>query len=145
MNINIRWTNITPCDFVKHYAAKGVKLSRSIIKQLLKKKGFSKRKMSKKGTIKDVANRDAQFKYINNIKAEFKSKNIPVLSIDTKKKNLLENFTEMENAIVKNQKLFLIMISQVWRKVLSYLMAFLTLPKTKGILVLDKIKIPPNF
>ena len=45
--------------------------------------------MSKKGTIKDVANRDAQFKYINNIKAEFKSKNIPVLSVDTKKKEFI--------------------------------------------------------
>lgn len=89
MDTNILWTDITPSDFVKYYAKKGVKSSRFIIKQLLKKKGFGKRKMSKKGTIKDVANRDLQFKYITIKKLEFKEKNLPILIIDTKKKEFI--------------------------------------------------------
>ena len=89
MDANILWTDITPSSFVKYYAEKGVKFSRFIIKQLLKKKGFRKRKMSKKGTIKDVANRDLQFKYIASKKTEFKAKNLPILSIDTKKKEFI--------------------------------------------------------
>ena len=40
MDANILWTDITPSSFVKYYAEKGVKFSRFIIKQLLKKKLF---------------------------------------------------------------------------------------------------------
>ncbi|MDZ7900423.1 MAG: ISAzo13 family transposase [Arcicella sp.] len=92
MDTNLRWTNLTPNNFVKSYAEKGVKTSSFIIKQLLKKKGFGKRKLSKKGTIKDVCNRDSQFKYITAKKEEFKEKKLPILSIDTKKKEFIGNF-----------------------------------------------------
>lgn len=89
MNQSIRWTNLLPNDFVKSYAKYGIMASRFIIKQLLKKKGFVKRKMSKTGTIKEVANRDAQFKHIAEKKTEFASKGLPILSIDSKKKEFI--------------------------------------------------------
>ena len=92
MNEAIRWTNIPTNDFVKSYAKKGIKLTRFIIKQLLKKKGFVKRKMLKKGTFKDVANRNEQFEYIAKKKIEFSENKLPILSVDSKKKEFIGQF-----------------------------------------------------
>jgi Rhodopirellula transposase DDE domain len=89
MNESLRWTNLLPNDFVKSYDKMGVKVSRYIIKQLLQKKGFVKRKMSKMATIKATPNRDLQFKHIAEKKIEFAARNLPILSIDSKKKEFV--------------------------------------------------------
>ena len=92
MNENIRWTNLKPKDFVHSYEKKGIKTTRFIIKQVLKNQGFVKRKMSKNGTYKDVINRDEQFVNIAKLKADFTDKNLPILSIDSKKKEFIGQF-----------------------------------------------------
>ena len=89
MDGRIRWTDISLSGFVKLYDQLGIKLTRFIIKQLLKQQGYVKRKMSKNGIIKEVAHRDEQFEYIAAKKKEFIAKNLPVLSIDTKKKEFI--------------------------------------------------------
>jgi Rhodopirellula transposase DDE domain len=91
MDADIVWTDITPSSLVKYYAEKEVKLSVYTAKELFTQKRFKRRQMSKKGTIKDVANRDAQFNLIGLKKTEFIAKNLPVLSIDTKKKEFIGN------------------------------------------------------
>jgi len=53
---------------------------------------FVKRKMQKCKTLKDVENRDEQFKRIARLIGFFTHLNLPVLSIDTKKKEMLGNF-----------------------------------------------------
>ena len=80
MDGRIRWTDISLSGFVKLYDQLGIKLTRFIIKQLLKQQGYVKRKMSKNGIIKEVAHRDEQFEYIAAKKKEFIAKNLPVLS-----------------------------------------------------------------
>lgn len=92
MNENIRWTNLKPKDFVQSYEKKGIKTTRFIIKQVLKKQGFVKRKMVKTGTFKDVINRDEQFANIAKLKVEFTNRNLPILSIDSKKKEFIGQF-----------------------------------------------------
>ena len=57
MNEKVRWTNLKIAEVVKLFAAKGWPVSRFIIKQLSKLKGFVTRSMSKVLTIKEVANR----------------------------------------------------------------------------------------
>ena len=56
---------------------------------MLKTCGFVKRKMRKCKTMKDVTNRNEQFERIAKIKKQFIRRKLPVLSIDTKKKELI--------------------------------------------------------
>ena len=84
-----RWTNLKTCDLVKILAAKGWPTSRFIVQQLTQAKGLGQRKMSKMLTIKEVAKRDEQFQAIAKTVAEFKRKGLPILSIDTKKKEFI--------------------------------------------------------
>ena len=59
---------------------------------MLKIRGYSKRKSQKQIPLKEVENRNEQFEYISRLKDSFKLDENPVLSIDTKKKELLGNF-----------------------------------------------------
>ena len=92
MNEKVRWTNLKTSAIVRLFGEKGVETSRFIVHQLTKLKGFVKRKMSKTMTIKEVVNRDEQFQQISKTVAEFKQKGLPILSIDTKKKEFIGQF-----------------------------------------------------
>ena len=59
---------------------------------MLKNLGYVRRKMIKSLPMKEVANRDEQFRHISKLREEFISCGLPILSIDTKKKELLGNF-----------------------------------------------------
>jgi Rhodopirellula transposase DDE domain len=48
--------------------------------------------MRKSKTLKIVEDRNGQFEHISDLKTEFISRNWPILSIDTKKKEMLGNF-----------------------------------------------------
>jgi len=48
--------------------------------------------MRKCKTLKEVENRNEQFEYIEKLKRQYMNKNLPVLSIDTKKKEMIGNF-----------------------------------------------------
>jgi len=67
-------------------------VSRFIVKQLTALTGFVQRKMKKSKTIKEVANRDEQFQKMTELKADFFNRGLPVLSIDTKKKEFIGQF-----------------------------------------------------
>ena len=60
--------------------------------QLTALKGFVKRKMKKTKTVKEVENRDQQFQKIKEKKEDFLGRGLPVLSIDTKKKEFIGQF-----------------------------------------------------
>ncbi len=92
MNEKVRWTNLKTSDVVKLFAAKGVPASRFMVNRLTKMKGFVKRKMSKTKTIKEVERRDEQFQEIAQTITECKEKGLPILSIDTKKKEFIGQF-----------------------------------------------------
>ena len=59
---------------------------------MLKIRGYGKRKSQKQIPLKEVEDRNEQFEYISALKGSFMLDNNPVLSIDTKKKELLGNF-----------------------------------------------------
>lgn len=92
MNARFRWINLKTSELVKAFAEKGVAASRFIVNQVTKAKGLGMRKMSKTLTIKEVANRDEQFRQIGKLQSEFQQKGLPVLSIDTKKKEFIGQF-----------------------------------------------------
>jgi len=82
-----KWTNLSLKEISKAFELKGMNISPYVVKQLLTKHGFVKRKMQKTVTMKDCKDRNEQFERINELIDEYlKSKN-PILSIDVKKKN----------------------------------------------------------
>ena len=91
MDSNIKWTNLSHAKIAEKMEKKGIKISVTVVKKLLKKNGFKKRKAVKNKAIGSNKDRDKQFKKINKLKAEYNESNNPILSIDTKKKELLGN------------------------------------------------------
>ena len=89
----VKYTHLSPLQLAMKLAQKGFgQLSAYLIKQLLKVLGFKKRKMHKNYCPKQVPLRNEQFEHIATLKAAFLDKGLPVLSIDTKKKELLGPF-----------------------------------------------------
>jgi hypothetical protein len=88
----LRWT----CKSVRRLAAElcalGHQVSRTVVAELLKTLGFSLQANSKTREGASHPDRDAQFRYIDRqAKAALKAQQ-PVISVDTKKKELVGNF-----------------------------------------------------
>jgi transposase len=76
------------------YALKmdGYNVSDRTVSHLLQKLGYSLQSNRKVLEGKQYPDRDAQFEYINKMIQEYQGKKMPVVSIDTKKKELVGNF-----------------------------------------------------
>jgi hypothetical protein len=88
----MRWTNLWPREIARRITATGMPISRRIAGQLLKHHGFVRRQSQKKMTFKQHPDRPAQFDRIAELKQQYLEAGWPVISIDTKKKELLGNF-----------------------------------------------------
>lgn len=89
MDETIRWVKLTRSEISQEMAKFGINVSRNIIRKLLKKNGFVKRKMQRKKRIGNNDDRDKQFKKIAAQKKLFAKNRNPIISIDTKKKENL--------------------------------------------------------
>lgn len=89
MNNDIRWVKLTRCEIAQHMKDRGIIVSRNIVKKLLKKHKFVKRKMQGKIRCGDFVDRDKQFEILNKKVAQFKQSANPVISMDTKRKEPL--------------------------------------------------------
>lgn len=89
---SIRWTNLKQGEIARRITVAGTPVSRRSVRQLLRKQGFVRRKALKKTSHKQHPERNTQFEKIVVLKAQYLAKGQPVLSIDTKKKELLGNF-----------------------------------------------------
>lgn len=92
MNSDIKWTNLKCSQIRDILKEKAIDVGEHVVKQLLKMCGFVKRKMVKTNSLKETKNRNEQFEYIAALKEKYMVQNLPVLSIDTKKKEMLGNF-----------------------------------------------------
>ncbi len=92
MRAQVRWTNLTRQQIAMRLAQKGFVVSRNIVKRLLKKHGYVKRKARKAQTMGQHRERNAQFENIAALKQRYLESPNPILSMDTKKKELLGNF-----------------------------------------------------
>lgn len=91
MDEKIKWIKLTRYQISVAMKKLGITVSRNIIRKLLKKHKFVKRKIQKKTATGQFKDRDKQFKNIEKIKKEFMASDSPILSIDTKKKEKLGN------------------------------------------------------
>lgn len=87
------WTSRSCESFSEELAEFGFSVCANTVDRLLRNElGLSRRKMEKTLALGENADRDAQFQRMNQVKQYFLVRDWPVLSIDTKKKELLGRF-----------------------------------------------------
>ena len=86
-----KWTNLTCAKIGDLLAEEGFKVSRNIVRKLLKKNGYVKRKALKKKAAGGHVNRNAQFERIAELRDLYTATGNPVLSVDSKKKEQIGN------------------------------------------------------
>jgi hypothetical protein len=88
MDEKIRWTNLSQKQIAAKMQEQGIVISVTVVKKLLKRHGFTKRKALKRKPIGTSKNRNEQFENIVRLKEKYKKDGNPVISVDTKKKSL---------------------------------------------------------
>ena len=92
MRQEVRWTDLTYEQIAEHLAEAGTKVSVPVVKQLLKKYGYGKRKAQKSRAMGEHPDRNQQFENIARLKREYLGSDDPIVSMDTKKKELIGDF-----------------------------------------------------
>lgn len=87
MDEKIRWTNLSHKKISAKMSVEGINISVTVVKKLLKRHGFTKRKALKKTPIGSSKNRNEQFENIAQLKEQYFIDGNPVVSVDTKKKS----------------------------------------------------------
>ena len=88
----LKWTRRTTHKIARELRAVGIEVSARTVARLLKKLRFSlriNRKMIGRGSSPD---RDEQFTYIARLRTRFAARHLPIVSIDSKKKEMVGNF-----------------------------------------------------
>lgn len=92
MRAEVKWTNLSRREIALQLEALGTPVCKDVVSQLLHKAGYRRRKPHKNQTMGEHVERNAQFEKIAQLKKEHLGSGKPVISIDTKKKELLGNF-----------------------------------------------------
>lgn len=97
---NIRWTNRSVGDIADELQDQGFQICVDALRRILfDEMGLSRRQAYKDEAACDYEHRDEQFQHIAELRAEYERHAWPVLSIDTKKKEILGNFKHPGRAI----------------------------------------------
>lgn len=88
MDEDIKWTNLSRQQIADLLSEKGIKVSVTVVDQLLGKHKFRKRKAVKSTACGSNEHRNEQFENIESLKQEYFAKGNPVISMDSKKKSL---------------------------------------------------------
>lgn len=87
MDETIKWTNLKRHEIAALLQDEGIKVSVTVVDQLLKKHNFRKRKAVKILATGKSKHRNEQFETIERLKQAYQGAGNPVLSMDTKKEN----------------------------------------------------------
>jgi hypothetical protein len=88
----LRWTTKSKAKLAKELKAKGHKVSPTMVGRLLNELGYRLQAVRKTLEGAQHPDRDKQFKHINKTAKRFMSLDLPVVSVDTKKKELIGEF-----------------------------------------------------
>jgi len=93
MDETVRWTNLTPGAITPALQADhGINVSKFVVRKLLKKHNYRRRKAQKRLSLKsEIENRNEQFENITRLKAQFEADQNPIVSMATKKKERIGN------------------------------------------------------
>jgi len=92
MRQEVIWTDLTPKEIQADLQERDFAISEDIVRQLLRDNGYRRRQMLKYLDMDQHPDRDAQFRNIARLKEQYLSSGNPIVSIDTKKKELLGTF-----------------------------------------------------
>ena len=107
MRAEVKWTNLSRRQISQQLNDLGTPASKRVVADLLWEHGYRRRKAQKKKTMGQHADRNSQFENIARLKQEYLNAGQPVISIDTKKQELLGNFsragvTDAEQPLIVN-------------------------------------------
>jgi hypothetical protein len=88
----LRWTHKTTRKIRRALEAAGIFVSRTTVARLLKQRGYSLRVNRKLIALVKSEHRNRQFKYIKRLRRAFAKDALPIVSVDTKKKELVGQF-----------------------------------------------------
>lgn len=88
----MQWTNLTRGEIAAALGQEGFEVSTTTVDGLLDEFGYGLRKPRKVKTMGECADRDAQFKKISTLKARYLNAGLPVVSLDTKKREILGDY-----------------------------------------------------
>ena len=93
MDETVVWTDLRPRQIAELLEEKHkIKVSKMVIRKLLKKHNYRRRKAQKRKTMREVPDRNEQFENISRLIIEYEVSDNPIISMDTKKKEYLGNF-----------------------------------------------------
>lgn len=88
---SVRWTDLKPMQLAQELLQRGYEVGRNTAAKLLDRAGYRRRSLRKElitGQV-DPHERDQQFRHIDALRRQAHARGIPVLCVDTKKKELL--------------------------------------------------------
>ena len=93
----IKWSRKSTERIARHLRRMGIEVSANTVARLLKAQGYSLRKNRKNietptGKPPDPQRRDRQFRYIGRQRRDYQTQGLPVISIDTKSRELIGRF-----------------------------------------------------
>lgn len=88
----LKWTHKTTAKIAGELESLGIHVSDRTVARLLKKMGFALRVNHKKLSSGRPEDRDAQFAHIAELRERFAAQGLPLISVDTKKKELVGCF-----------------------------------------------------
>ena len=92
MREDVAWTDLTPREIQEALAEKDLDISLDVIRGLLDHEGYSRCKITKYLDMGSHVDRDAQFLNIARLKTEYLASANPLISVDTKKRELLGTY-----------------------------------------------------
>ena len=90
----LRWTTKSTRKLAEQLTEKGYPVSHTLVAKLLRFLGYSLQGTRKKMERSQHPDRDDQFRYINKLATEFLAAGDPVISVDTKKRELVGRFAQ---------------------------------------------------
>ena len=110
----LRWTNKSTYSITNELKNKGQNISEDTTGRVIKKLGYSLQANIKSKESGSSEERDSQFRYINEQVKIFAKKNMPIISVDAKKKELVGNFKNSGRKWMKKGKAEIVNVYDFW-------------------------------
>jgi hypothetical protein len=110
----LKWTNKSTYTIADELKNKNNDISEDSVGRIIKQLGYSLQSNIKSKESGSSEERDSQFNYINETAKIFAKKNIPVISVDAKKKELVGNFKNSGRKWMKKGKAEIVNVYDFW-------------------------------
>jgi hypothetical protein len=88
----LRWSRRTTSRITEELLQLGISVSPNTVARLLHQMGYSLRVNQKQISTNSSPNRNSQFEYLSELRDRFRRRHLPIISVDTKKRELVGNF-----------------------------------------------------